>query len=116
VINPLGGAFEGFDAIGHARTTERDGTPITTAGSVAYGDLAFTFDGPVQLAAALARDRGAQRCYASGWLEYLHGHLLGRADAPLVADLTTRSLGGQLPIHAMIVDLVSSDSFLRRAP
>jgi hypothetical protein len=116
VINPLGGAYETFDAIGRARTAERDGTAIKTAGSVSYGDLSLSFDGPVQLAGQLARDAGAQGCYAGGWLEYLHGHLLGRRDGPLLADLVVRSKAGQLPVKSLIVELVSADTFLTRQP
>jgi hypothetical protein len=115
-INPLGFAFEPFDALGHARTTDETGLPIDAHGTATLGDNTFSFNGAVELSRKLADNPDVHKCYASDWLAYLQGRLAQAGDDALIADLAKRSQAGTLPIRAMMLELVTGDTFLTRLP
>lgn len=58
-IDPLGIPMEGFDALGHARSAYRDGTPVSAASELASG---APVDGLLDLSAALREDPDVRRC------------------------------------------------------
>ncbi len=115
LINPLGFAFESFDAIGRFRTADENGIAIDPHGSISAGGTDVTFANAPQLSARLAADPDVHRCYAAGWLEYLHGRLAENADEPLLTDLAARSLTDQLPTKSLVLELVTANSFLTRS-
>ncbi|MEO0326303.1 MAG: DUF1588 domain-containing protein, partial [Myxococcota bacterium] len=72
-INPVGFAFESFDAVGRWRTTD-NGEPVDTEVRVPFRAARdIEVDGPVAMAEALAERPEAHRCYATWWLRYARG-------------------------------------------
>jgi len=105
-INPPGFAFEGFDAIGQARTTE-NGVPVDTAAEMVLDGQRVSFSGPLELIDHLAGSEEAHRCYASRWIEFAYGRPLALEDVPMWDAMATESL----PIADIIVALVKSPQF-----
>ena len=62
-INPLGLAFEGFDALGVARDTD-NGLPVDDTVEVVLDGRSWTVDGGAELGAAIGESGEARGCYA----------------------------------------------------
>jgi hypothetical protein len=71
-INPIGFAFEEFDAIGRHRASE-NGAPIDSAGHVTLGAESLDFQGASELLTAIADSSEARACYAKQWLTFSYG-------------------------------------------
>ncbi len=68
-FNPMGFAFEEFDAIGRHRDVE-NGAPVDTSGSFILGQATYEFSGARELIEQLAQSREIRACYAKQWLDY----------------------------------------------
>ena len=73
-------------------------------------------DGAVEFNALLAQSPQAHACYIQGWMSYLNGHPLAPEEQPLLQELTTQSLAGQLSLRELVERLVSADGYLQRLP
>lgn len=115
IINPLGYAFESLDGVGRYRTTDNN-LPIDTKASFVMDGQSVSFDGPVQLAQAIAASDQAHACYAQHWAEYLYGRAVeASTDRQLVQQ------GGWLSrdkesLQNLIVNLLATDAFSTRLP
>jgi hypothetical protein len=116
LINPLGFAFESYDAMGQFRTTD-SGRPVNATGHYAFAEGERAFDGAVELMGIIAGGRQVHECYSRRLFEYLYGReaALTTGDGALVQEVGRRSRGSA-SIKAMILDLVSTDAFLARLP
>jgi hypothetical protein len=63
LLDDVGFAFEGFDAVGRARTSER-GTPIDTRFVLSNTDVDGSYTGHAELASALAESEWVRECVA----------------------------------------------------
>jgi hypothetical protein len=115
IINPPGFAFEGFDAIGKSRTTDR-GKPINAASSYDFVDGPRNFTGPVEFVRALAESSQPHACYAQNWLGYLSGRALDVRERPRVDYLGALSRAGSLNMRDLILSIVTNPTFLARLP
>jgi hypothetical protein len=111
LFDPLGFAFENYDAIGRFRTTE-NGRPIDAQTEIIATEA---LNGPVRdaldLVAKLAGAAEVQRCVATQWLRFA----LGREDSPddvpsLTAALQGFEAGGG-KVTDLLLGLAQSDSF-----
>jgi hypothetical protein len=108
-IDPFGFAFENFDGLGRARS-EDNGLPVDTSG--AYPFLASArFTDSTELMAILAESHLAHGCYAKQLTEFALGRSLDARDAALVAELQTQSLEQDASVSALVLRLVSSETF-----
>jgi hypothetical protein len=121
IINPIGFAFESYDAIGKWRTTD-NGAPVDATGAYEFAEGEKSFDGAVELMKIMAEGKQAHDCYSRHLFEYLYGRDM-ISDAPsdlnLIGELGRRSKGngkGTASIKALILDLLSTDAFLTRLP
>jgi Protein of unknown function (DUF1588)/Protein of unknown function (DUF1592)/Protein of unknown function (DUF1585) len=113
LIDPFGFAFEGFDAIGRARTTDNS-APVDVSGlKVRFpnGDMQ-TLDGPVELANAIANAPDAENCFAQQWLSFALGRALVDADQPALAQIQSTFRASTLTIEDLIVLVLTSEPFL----
>jgi hypothetical protein len=114
-MDPLGFAFENFDAVGRHRTTEA-GRPVNTAGLIPNldgKDVAFT--GAPGVVNALVASQEARTCLATQWMLYaLARPLTPSDDASLktVRDALERS---SLDLRELAVAIVKTDAFRVRA-
>lgn len=110
-MDPLGLAFENFNAMGRYRVEERAG-PIDAAGVLVTGEA---FDGVEQLKQILATDhrRDFYRCLSEKLLTYAIGRGLDYHDTEAVDRLVDRleSTGGSA--KALILGVVESAPFQR---
>lgn len=68
-IDPLGFAFEQFDAAGHFRSSE-NGAPVDARGTFAFEEFHATFSGSVELSRYLAKRPEATRCFRRHALKF----------------------------------------------
>jgi len=109
-IDPMGLAFEGFGAVGEARTLYPNGDVVDPAGVV--DDPAVVFSDAADLVGALADEPRVQACYVRRWYEYAIGRSAAAEDACTLALLTRRfeATGGD--IRALLTDIAATDAFL----
>lgn len=111
LMDPLGFAFESFDAIGTFRTTD-DGLPLDTTGEVVgieEGPVAFA-DAP-ELVGMLADLPEAQRCVPTQLVRWLLGRPDGRADESSIDDATAAFVASGLDLHAVVVAVTQTRAF-----
>ena len=112
LLDTLGFAFEGFDAIGRVRSTD-NGAPIDTTGTIqSTTPPGAVIDGPVDLAAVMSQDRGVETCMAQQWLTFALGRELGSADDPSVQQAFAQFQAAGFNLKAVIVAVLTSDAFL----
>lgn len=114
LMNPIGYAFEGFDAMGQPRTTD-NGQPVDTSGELTESDVNGTFAGPDELAAKLGQSAAARECFARQWFQFASG-------MPLESDAARAALAkeaepfvkGSQSVAELTIDLLRSDIFSTR--
>lgn len=114
LINPIGFAFEHYDAVGAWRTTD-NGFPIDSADQYTFGGEVKSYSDAIELSQTIAESNEAHRCYAKRWLEMAYGRASVPADDKLLDGLRDASKGGA-SIKDIILALIENDAFLTRAP
>ncbi len=114
-INPLGFAFENYDAVGGYRTTD-NGLPVDSAATYVFLDgRSISFANAVDLSQQLAESPEVHDCYATQLLEFVLGRDLAKLDQRIVKTLGARSLEEQLSIKALVLEIVTSRTFRVRS-
>lgn len=114
LFDNYGLAFEAFDAIGRARTTD-NGAPVDTSNLqlTAMGTPVATVDGAVPLENALAHNGTAQECMTRQWLTYaLKQNDAGSIDANAVAQAHTPFRASGFNLKELIAAVMLTDAFL----
>lgn len=116
LMDPLGFAFESFDAIGTFRTTD-DGLPLDTT-----GEIVGVEDGPVAFADAsalvglLSDLPETQRCVPTQLVRWLLGRTDSRADESSIDDATAAFVASGLDLHELVVAITQTRAFRFREP
>jgi hypothetical protein len=114
IINPLGFAFENFDAIGQVRTTDR-GFPLDTAATYFFEDgRAINYKDAVDLSNQLATAPEVHACYSRQLLEFMLGRDLALLDSGTVRELAQQSLD-KVSIKELVLSVVASNVFRSRS-
>lgn len=110
-MDPLGFAFENFDAIGRFR--EKDGEfPIDPAGELPTGEK---FSGPNELKEILkTRQNLFARCITEKLLTYALGRGLEYYDRPVVDRIATTLAQNGYRFSTLVVEIVKSEPFRMR--
>ena len=111
-INPLGMTFEAYDHFGRYRTRELK-RPVETSGALT-GTGQPGADGPVADAVELIRRIAKLERTQEVFVRYAFRYFLGRNETLRDANEAYKTSGGSM--QALIIALLSSDSFLYRAP
>ncbi len=113
-MDPLGLAFENFNALGGWRDTEAH-QPIETAGQLATGER---FANLAELKRVLARDRRADvyRCLAEKVFTYALGRAALPGDAHTLDAITDRLLARGGRATELLLGVIESPAFQRRRP
>jgi len=115
LMNPLGYAFENYDAVGKYRTMDQ-GKPVDAADSYTLDDELKTFNDGVELSHLLADAKETHACYVQNLMSYLHGRGL-EADEQTTVDYYARaSRAGVVSLRDLELAIVTSDAFLSRLP
>jgi hypothetical protein len=108
-MDPVGLAFENFDALGVFRDTEA-GRPID-----ASGDLdGQAFAGPVELAGVLRGHADVEQCLVRGLWRYGLGRVETEGEEGLIARLSasqTMETGGANRFRTLLLGLIESEGF-----
>ena len=113
-MNPIGYAFEGFDAMGQPRATD-NGQPVDTTGELTQTDVDGPFTGPVELAAKLAQSAAARECFARQWLQFGSGMPIATDSArSALAKEAEMFINGSQSVAELTVSLVRSNMFSTR--
>lgn len=115
VINPAGFAFEHYDPTGAYRNEERE-TPIDASGELQVDGSVVRFDDAVGLMQALAASEQVRACYGTKWMQYTYARSTTTADACTARELAARMAEPDYDMAQLMLDLVRTKSFLRRAP
>jgi hypothetical protein len=114
-IDPVGFAFEHYDAVGRWRDSE-NGRPVDARGEIVQTDARGSFDGAVELAQRLAASQDARACYVGKWMGFAYGRAETADDAcsrRLLMDAFAASNGN---IPELLVALTQTDAFVFRTP
>ena len=117
-MDPLGFPFEAYDHFGRFRTTELD-KPVDSSGAIT-GSGDAKVDGPVKDAVEMMKRLASSERAEQVFVRHAFRFWLGRnetpSDAPTLqaAHKAYRDSGGSM--NALIVSLLTSDSFLYRIP
>ncbi len=112
-INPLGLAFENYDAVGQYRSQE-NGVDINASGSLTLDGAQVDFAGPTELVSALAQSTQVRDCYSLQWYRAANGRPDLPEDACGIA--TVRQVAEQAAgdIRQIVRAVVQTDAFLYR--
>ena len=111
VINPVGFAFEHYDAIGRWQNHElQTGLPIDSTGRLQGSDVDGDLADALDLSRRLARSERVRGCFADRWMTRALGEKPGTADAcsRQAVQQRFRETGD---IRELLVSIVTSDTF-----
>jgi hypothetical protein len=115
IINPIGFAFENFDALGQFRTMD-NGYPVDSAASYSFADgRTISYTNAVDLSKQLATAPEVHACYTQQLLEFMLGRDLQQVDKVIVKNLAQQSLQERLSIKELVLSVVTSNTFRVRA-
>ena len=116
LMDPLGFAFESYDALGRYRATD-GGKPIDTSGWVSGStDIDGPFQNARELAGKLASSQQVRDCVATQWFRYAFGRHEGPADACALTKLQADFSASSADLRELLVSLTQTESFLHRRP
>jgi hypothetical protein len=109
-INPLGFAFENFDGVGRARTTDH-GQPVDTTGSYPFAEGTLSFSGAPELMQLIAEGAQAHQCWSKKLASYALERDMVEAERPVIEQLGAVSLQSGGSLKEVMLALVRSDAF-----
>jgi len=115
LFNPLGYAFENYDAIGEYRTMDQ-GQAVDASDSYALDGKLQSFKNGVELSQLLASTKEMHACYLQNMMSYLHGRPLTDDEQATVDYYARLSRAGMISLHDLELAIVTSDAFLNRLP
>ncbi|HEY0468914.1 MAG TPA: DUF1592 domain-containing protein, partial [Polyangiaceae bacterium] len=116
VMDPIGLAFEHFDAIGQYRELD-NGQALDVSGEIlgaADTSLSGKFNGPAELAAKLASSPQVRACVATQWFRFASGRTEGNRDACSLATMQNAFNTANGDLIDLIVATTQTDAFWYR--
>jgi hypothetical protein len=115
LIDPLGFAFENYDAIGAFRTKDQD-KDVDTAGSVNLpSGTSLKFRDAVDLTGQLAKLPEVQTCMATQWMRYMMGRREVDGEKPSLAVLEGLFKSSGFDFRELLVGMTRTRSFTHRS-
>jgi hypothetical protein len=118
LMDPIGLAFENFDAMGQYRETENQ-QPLDVSGEIfdaADPALGGPFVGVQEMAQKLANSDQVRDCVATQWFRYASGRREVQPDACSLGTLQASFANSQGDLVELIVGITQTDAFLKRRP
>jgi hypothetical protein len=112
-INPVGFAFEHYDAVGAWRDVD-NALPIDAKATFTLDGKAVDYDGAVELAKLISHSQQFYDCYARNWMEYVFGRVPVAVEAASVDRLATTSKAGT-PTRELLVNMTALVPFRARS-
>ena len=114
LLNPLGYAFENYDAIGKYRVTGL-GKPVDAAASVILDGKSQSFKNGIELSKLLSEAKDTHACFVRNMMTYLHGREVDSAEAATLDYYARRSRAG-MTLRDLEFAIVTNEDFLNRLP
>jgi hypothetical protein len=114
-MNPIGVAFEEYDAAGRFRTAYPDGRAVDGHGEVlGGGDAAGEFDGVRELGTRLAGSERVRECIAEQWLRFTFSRKETAGDACALDRMGRTFAASGYSMRELVLSLVSEPEFSNR--
>ena len=115
LMDPIGFAFEHFDAVGQHRLQE-NGVNIDVSGEISGGtdSLAGAFTGVRELGAKLADSSVVQNCVATQWFRFAAGRNEAPGDECSLSTLQSQFAESGGDLIELVVAMTQTDAFLYR--
>jgi hypothetical protein len=117
-MDPIGFAFDNYDATGAFGTTE-NGTTIDATGSfvaMGSGDITGSFNGAADMIQQLAASPQVDQCFTLEQLRYALGRVESNADACSAQQIYQAFSSSTFNLQQLLVAVVQSDAFRYRTP
>jgi hypothetical protein len=115
LMDPLGVVFEGFDAVGRARTADESGKPVDLKTELSLTrDADGPLSGPIELGEKLASSQEVRDCYVMQSFRFFYGRDYTAADQCSMAELLVAFRDKKQSLSELIVALAQTDNFLYR--
>jgi hypothetical protein len=115
LMDPIGVVFEGFDAVGRARTMDEMGLPVVLASEVSgTRDADGPVSSPAELGQKLAQSEQVRGCYVTNNFRFFYGREVEQADACSLARLLVDFKSANYNLTELLVALTRTDAFLYR--
>jgi hypothetical protein len=115
LMDPIGQIFDGFDALGRARTVDEAGAAIETSGTVVGGgSLDGDYDGLSDFTLALAQSPEVRDCFVRQAFRFFYGRDTTEQDACSLLQLDQSFARNDYRVVDLIMGLTQSDQFLYR--
>lgn len=111
LFDPLGFAFEDYDAVGIHRTQER-GHALDTTGELIQSDVDGPFENGRQLAQRLAKSEMVRACFVKQWFRFAFARTESDADLCTLATLNAAFKKNKYRIVDLMLAVVQTDAFL----
>ncbi|HRI64716.1 MAG TPA: DUF1592 domain-containing protein [Polyangium sp.] len=111
-MDPIGFAFESYDAIGAYREVDETGLAIDTKSSVDGHDLT----GAADMAALVASLPNVGACIARRFYEHAGAHLAGSSDEAAVETLVDDFMGNDYSFKQLVLALVTNEGYRLASP
>lgn len=112
-INPVGFAFEHYDAVGRWRDTE-EGLSIDTSGELYLTDAQGPFRDAIELSARIAESDDAKACFARRWLEQANRRGLDASDKCALSEVTNAFADSSGNLVELMVAVAKTEGFRYR--
>jgi hypothetical protein len=113
VLDPLGFAFENYDAVGQWRTMD-SGKPVNAAAAVMIDGKMRSYANAIELGTILATSKEAADCMAKQWLRYTLRRHEVMGDDGAIADTQDAFAKSNGDLRELIVALTKTKSFTHR--
>jgi hypothetical protein len=111
LIDPIGFAFEHYDAVGTYRD-EENGAAIDASGELQQSDgSSVSFSDAIELSKMLAESPDVRHCVVKQWFRYALGRYETDADACSLAQVDAAFAASGYQMRELLLSLVTSDSF-----
>ena len=110
MIDPVGLAFEHYDAIGQWRDQEQ-GLPIDASGDLTNTDVSGPIDGVVQMTAKLAESASVSTCFVRQWFRFAFGRAESDSDDPRIGTISGGFQDANGKVQELLVALTQTPDF-----
>ncbi|HEX2736240.1 MAG TPA: DUF1592 domain-containing protein [Polyangiaceae bacterium] len=113
MMDPIGYAFESYDALGNYRETD-NGQTLDLTGTLVNTDIPDQFDGVKDLAQKLAASTQVRNCVATQWYRFAVGRADEGGDACSVSPLRDTFTTSDGNLIELLVGMTQTEAFLYR--
>ena len=110
MIDPIGLAFENYDAIGQWRDQEQ-GLTIDASGELTSTDVPGAFTGVVPMAGKMAQSAAVSACFVRQWFRFAFGRAESDSEDPRIATIASGFSGAKGRVQDLLLSLTTTPDF-----